>query len=110
MPLIAITLMFGQGNVQSVVGVDDAVTSRTTLAGWLWYLARLPAQLGWPLLALSVAGVAALALKRRAVPHLGFLVLWFAIGYVFFSSIDLKEARHSVFILWPLVLAGFLLI
>lgn len=109
-PLIAITLMFGQGNVQSVVGVDDAVASRTTLAGWLWYLARLPAQLGWPLLALSIAGVAALALKRRAVPHLSFLVLWFVIGYIFFSSIDLKEARHSVFILWPLVLAGFLLI
>jgi dolichyl-phosphate-mannose-protein mannosyltransferase len=109
-PLIGITLMFGQGNVQSVVGIDDAVASRATLSGWLWYLARLPEQLGWPLLALSVAGVVALALKRRAAPHLGFLVLWFAIGYVFFSSIDLKEARHSVFILWPLVLAGFLLL
>lgn len=109
-PLAAITLMFGQGNVQSVVGIDDAVASRTTLAGWLWYLARLPEQLGWPLLALCAAGLVAVALKRRAVPHLGFLVLWFAIGYAFFSSIDLKEARHSVFILWPLVLAGFLLL
>jgi hypothetical protein len=109
-PLAAITFMFGQGNVQSVVGIDDAVASRATLAGWLWYLARLPAQLGWPLLALCAAGIVAVALKWRAVPYLGFLVLWFAIGYAFFSSIDLKEARHSVFILWPLVLAGFLLI
>jgi hypothetical protein len=109
-PLAAITFMFGQGNVQSVVGIDDAVASRATLAGWLWYLARLPEQLGWPLLALCAAGIVWVALKRRAVQHLGFLVLWFAIGYAFFSSIDLKEARHSVFILWPLVLAGFLLL
>ena len=28
---------------------------------------------------------------------------WFAIGYFFFSAIDLKETRHSVFILPPLV-------
>jgi 4-amino-4-deoxy-L-arabinose transferase-like glycosyltransferase len=66
MPLIAITLMFGQGNVQSVVGIEDAVASRKTLSGWLWYLLRLPEQLGWPLLVLSLAGVVALVVKRSA--------------------------------------------
>jgi hypothetical protein len=109
-PLIGITLMFGQGNVQSVVGIDDAVTSRTTLSGWLWYLARLPEQLGWPLLALGFAGLGAVAAKRRSLPHLGFLALWFVAGYLFFSAIDLKEARHSVFILWPLVLLAYVLL
>jgi 4-amino-4-deoxy-L-arabinose transferase-like glycosyltransferase len=109
-PLIGLTLMFGQGNVQSVVGIDDAVTSRTTLSGWLWYLARLPEQLGWLLLALGLAGAGAVVAKHRALPHLGFLALWFAVGYLFFSAIDLKEARHSVFILWPLVLLAFVLL
>jgi hypothetical protein len=110
-PLLAITFMFGQGNVQSVVGIEDAVTSRKTLAGWFWYAQRLPEQMGWPLLVSSLVGIAALLVRRdwrRTAPHLGFLAAWLGIGYVFFSAIDLKEARHSVFILWPLVLAAYL--
>lgn len=111
-PLIALTLKFGQANVQSATGIADSLASRTTLAGWTWYLERLPGQLGWPLVAVAIAGVAILCWRRRIdgarQGDLLFWALWFAFGYVFFSSIDLKEARHSLFILAPVVLAAVL--
>ncbi|GGC97047.1 ArnT family glycosyltransferase [Undibacterium terreum] len=113
-PLIVITLKFGQANVQSVTGVADSVASRKTLAGWLWYLQQFPGQLGWPL-ALTAAMAAIVALIRRNSGELTkgdllFWLSWLFCGYLFFSLIDLKEARHSIFILPPLVLAASLLI
>lgn len=100
-PLMVLTLKFGQANVQSVTGVADAVASRASWQGWLWYLQQIPSQVGWPLVLLSLVG-AALAASRR-LPGLGLWWLSFAIGYLFFSSIDLKEARHSVFLLTAVV-------
>ncbi|HTD05640.1 glycosyltransferase family 39 protein [Undibacterium sp.] len=113
-PLMLITLKFGQANVQSVTGVADSIASRKTLAGWLWYLAQFPGQLGWPLAA-TAAAAAVLGLIRRnsgglAKGDLVFWLMWVICGYLFFSAIDLKEARHSIFILPPLILAAVLLI
>ncbi|MGZ3236392.1 MAG: ArnT family glycosyltransferase [Burkholderiaceae bacterium] len=113
-PLIVITLKFGQANVQSVTGVADSVASRKTLAGWLWYLKQFPVQLGWPLAAVAAAA-AAIGLIRRnggglAKGDLLFWLSWLMCGYLFFSVIDLKEARHSIFILPPLILAAVLLL
>lgn len=96
-PLAVITLKFGQANVQSVTGIADAVTSRTSWQGWAWYARQIPSQVGWPLALLGLAGAAVAAWRR--VPGLGLWVLGFAAGYLFFSAIDLKEARHSVFLL-----------
>jgi hypothetical protein len=51
-----------------------------------------------------------LARRNRISLERGDLVFWSAwltIGYVFFSLIDLKEARHSVFILPPLVFLAY---
>jgi hypothetical protein len=39
-----------------------------------------------------------------------FWLLWLVTGYLFFSAIDLKEARHSIFILPPLVFAAAMLL
>jgi hypothetical protein len=101
-PLVVITLKFGQANVQSVSGIADSLASRAELEGWLWYARQLPSQLGWPLLLAGMVGLVwALATQRRAPWFAGvrFWLLWLAIGYVFFSLIDLKEARHSVYLL-----------
>ncbi|HWV18078.1 MAG TPA: glycosyltransferase family 39 protein [Rhodocyclaceae bacterium] len=110
LPLLLLTVKFGQANVQSVTGVADASVSRATLDGWLWYARQLPLQMGWPALPVVLAGLALLsrapAGARRAEQL--FLALWFACGYLFFSAIDLKESRHTVFILPPLVFLGAL--
>ena len=110
LPLLLLTVKFGQANVQSVTGVADANVSRATLDGWLWYARQLPLQMGWPALPVLLAGLALLsrvpAGARRAEQF--FLAVWFACGYLFFSAIDLKESRHSVFILPPLVFLGAL--
>lgn len=104
-PLAVLTLKFGQANIQSATGIADAVASRHTLAGWLWYARQLPDQLGWPVVAFAALGAVGLASRRRAVSgDAVFWLLWALAGYLFFSSIDLKEARHSVLILPPVVL------
>lgn len=111
-PLVVLTLKFGQANVQSATGIADSLASRSTLAGWTWYMERLPEQLGWPMVIAALAGVAVL-IKRRRVPGFSradmlFWGLWFLFGYLFFSAIDLKEARHSLFLLPPVALAAIL--
>lgn len=110
LPLIFLTVKFGQANVQSVTGIADAAVARSTIAGWLWYARQLPQQMGWPLLLASLAGIGLLCRRPAAGDRAAafFLVAWFVCGYVFFSAIDLKEARHSVFILPPLMLLGAL--
>ena len=109
LPIGYLTVKFGSANVQSVVGISDAEVSRGTLAGWLWYARQLPDQLGWPLLVAALLCPVLVVLGRR--PAIGradavMLVAWFAIGYLFFSLIDLKEARHSTLILPPLLVAA----
>lgn len=101
LPLVAVTLKFGQANVQSVTGVADAVASRTSWEGWVWYLRQIPSQVGWPVAALSMLGAALAVLRRKS--DLSFWVLNFLVAYIFFSLIDLKEARHSIFLLSSVV-------
>jgi len=50
-PIVLLTLKFGQANVQSVTGIPDARVARDSIAGWIWYVRQMPWQLGWPLLA-----------------------------------------------------------
>ena len=108
LPLAVLTLKFGQANVQSVAGVADAVASRASWQGWVWYLQQIPSQVGWPLTALGLTGAAMAAWQR--MPGLNFWWIGFALGYLFFSSIDLKEARHSVFLLPTVVFFAVLLL
>ncbi len=110
-PVIALTLKFGQANVQSVMGIADSEVSRSSLAGWVWYARQWPEQLGWPLMATGIIGIVALWRGYRdgnmGIPDLVLLFGWLAAGYLFFSLIDLKEARHSTLIVPPLlILAG----
>jgi len=109
-PLIYLTVIFGGANVQSVVGIPDAAVSRRTIAGWIWYARLMPGLTGWPLLALSVlafpfaiAGRLPSSFTRSDRMLLGG---WLVIGYVFLSMIDLKEARHALVILPPLLVAA----
>ncbi len=104
-PLIILTLKFGQANMQSVSGIADTAASRKTLAGWVWYARQLPAMAGFVGLALAALGLAvsrsAGGFRRAERAMLG---LWFGVGYLALSYIELKEARHGVILLVPLAL------
>ncbi len=111
LPLVAMTLKFGAANMQSVQGIADAAVPRDSLAGWLWYARQVPGQIGWPLVVAALLLLPALLLHRAAAPRLDradavLLLGWLGIGYLFFSAIALKEARHSTLILPPLLLAA----
>jgi hypothetical protein len=101
-PLAVLTVKFGQANLQSVSGISDSEVSRTSLAGWIWYAKQMPGQLGWPALLAAILGLLSLAFTRLR-DHF-FPILWLVAGYIFFSAIDLKEARHSIFLLLPLAI------
>lgn len=105
-PVALLTLKFGQANLQSVTGIADSQVSRASLAGWLWYAAKLPELLGWPLLLATAVGVAMTRFGRPTVDKVDGTLLfgWFIVGYLFFSLIDLKEARHATLLLPPLMI------
>lgn len=105
-PVAFLTLKFGQANLQSVTGVADSQVSRASLAGWVWYAAKLPELLAWPLLLAAVLGVAMTRLGRPSLDKVdnALLLGWFVVGYLFFSLIDLKEARHATLLLPPLMI------
>lgn len=111
LPLTLIVLIFGQANIQSISGIEDSIVSRVSIDGWFWYLKQLPHQMGWipPLLATTFLIGAGIRPAWR-LPKDDFLLLvgWFIIGYLFFSAIDLKEARHTLFILPPVAVLGIL--
>ena len=107
-PLVFLTLKLGQANIQSAAGIADSSVSRLSLAGWTWYAEKLPSQLGWPAFVAVVVAIAIAMAKREWRDQLRrdhFLwISWFVVGYIFFASIDLKETRHSLFLLLPLVM------
>lgn len=107
-PLIVLTLKFGQANIQSVGGIADSKVSRASIDGWIWYAKMMPSQLGWPALIAAIIGLLATFRSWASVKSLSLPLLWLSVGYLFFSAIDLKEARHSVFLLLPLSLFAVL--
>lgn len=105
-PLVILTLKFGQANVQSVAGIADQQVSRTSISGWIWYARQLPEQIGWPCLVASFAGLIIVLASRARIAKYLILLVWFIVGYVFFSAIDLKEARHSLALLIPVAISA----
>jgi hypothetical protein len=104
-PLAALTLLFGQANVQSVVEIADTQATRHSLAGWVWYARALPGMATWPALILAAAGLAASLAGRAGAWARGertMLLLWFVLSYLALSFVELKEARHGVILLVPL--------
>ena len=107
-PLAVLTMKFGQANIQSVTGIQDRSVERWSIEGWLWYLRQLPQQMGWAVPIFGGLGLlAAPFLGRRGEgPDWTVLLVWFVAGYVFFSLIDLKEARHGIMFLPPVAVAA----
>jgi hypothetical protein len=108
-PLIWMTLSFGSVNVGAVAGGQAAgELSRLSVENWVYYLKQLPRQVGGAGMAFLAISLASLprAIRRAGCRRPFFCVIaaWLAWGYLFFSFVSLKEPRHGVFILFPLIL------
>jgi len=104
-PLMALTLLFGQANVQSVVEIADTPATRYSLAGWVWYARALPGMVTWPVLVLAAVGLGGSLAGRVGTWARGertMLLLWFVLSYLALSFIELKEARHGTILLVPI--------
>ena len=109
-PIVLLTLSFGQANLQSVVG-RPSDSPLTSTAAWLFYAEAMPEYLGYAALALGMGGLILVALRRTRPlePWLaGLLVGWLGFGYIFYSAIGVREPRHGLMITFPLVLFAIL--
>jgi hypothetical protein len=107
-PAVYLMLRFSPVNIESVAGRPGDL-SRWSFGAWLFYGAQVPYQLGYVTTALAVCGAVVLAVRRRRVMEDWLIVLivaWFVLGYLTFSFIDVREPRHDLTILYPLVLVA----
>jgi 4-amino-4-deoxy-L-arabinose transferase-like glycosyltransferase len=104
-PLVAITLRFGSLEKDFVTG---AAASHGPISSSLGYYAGLlPAQAGIVVLGLAVLFVVLEAVAPQRGwrdPLLVTSLVTFAVGYVFFTAIHLKDERYTIHILAPLAL------
>jgi len=107
-PMIYITFKFGQSNIQAATNSPEAINDTFTFEVLFWYLIRIPTQLGWAaIVGLFVAFAAFVLLtedKVKAIKNSLFLILWFVVGYIFYTFIELKLVRFSMHMILPLVL------
>jgi hypothetical protein len=106
LPAAFLVAKFGSANAQSLFGrTGDAPAA--SLAAWIYYPASLPDQTGILLVPFCLAGLAALLLRARE--RNAWLVLclltWLVVGYATFSIIPIKEERHDLAVLFPLLIA-----
>jgi 4-amino-4-deoxy-L-arabinose transferase-like glycosyltransferase len=107
LPGVWMTMEFGIGNIDSVVGSERPDAARTSLEAWSYYLRIIPQQLGWPVAVLAVIGVVGAAWRRSLSRRdLALLGGWFVVGYTAFSMIMVREPRHSLMILLPVAVAA----
>lgn len=107
-PLIYITFEFGQSNIQAATDSPEAINNTFTYEVLTWYLIRIPEQLGWAAIFGLIAALTSFLLwtkdKSKAIKNSLFLILWFVVGYAFYTYIELKLIRFSMHMLLPLVL------
>jgi hypothetical protein len=112
-PLIVIFTKFGSYNLAQAASVAEAEGGRWSLVALSFYLVNLPSVLSW--VSVILAGLYALAALFRRNLRLGridatFLLIWLGVGFAFYSLIAVKDPRHILFAVYPIVLAAVLVI
>ncbi len=111
-PVGIMEAFFGATNLTSIEGSGAAASlyPPTSLSSWLFYIKALPEELGWVPAAISVAALLAAILiprwRRAAGVEIWVPLLWLAVGYVVFGLISLKEPRHGITFMFPLLMVG----
>lgn len=105
-PACFLIMRFGDANFGSVAGRPGDL-GRFSLAAWLFYARQMPEQLGYVIVILAIAGGALMLARRipwRMPPWFTVMLLsWFAFGYALFSFIEVREPRHDILVLFPLI-------
>lgn len=108
LPLMVIQLKFASFNYVDIFNHPSGFHG-TSLEGLLWYLVRLPDGFGWWVVGPATAFIAWTApqLWRGGLrKDVLFLILWFVVGYAFFSLISFKETRLGLPMYLPLTFAS----
>lgn len=110
-PLIFMTMEFGQVNVNSASGARASDIPRDNIWAWIYYLKQIPHQFGWPTAVFSFTFiVVSITNHHWRLPKKGqitFLV-WLLVGYFFFSAISLRDPRLNLSALLPLPILAVL--
>jgi hypothetical protein len=109
-PMIYLTMHFGAVNVESVEGRPSDI-SRWNIEAWLFYARLIPKQLGLPVAVLGTCGFVAVTFRPKSAGArwlIPLLVPWLVFGYLFFSGIGVREPRHDLMILYPILLCAAL--
>ena len=117
-PVAFLILKYGSRNLESVSGFAGMLPLNS-LDCWLFYLRALPGQIGLVPLALAAGGLIPLVMRtRRKAPNEAgesgagqnwlavLLLVWLAVGYLFYSLISLKETRDTIMVFLPLAFAA----
>jgi len=119
-PAVLLTLRFGAVNIKNVTGMAGTNLALTDPRAWVFYARAIPVQLGYVPTVLALIGVAALAWQFAARPAMNrteagrpawlpiLMLSWFVFGYLFFSAISVRDPRHDLSILFPVVLCAAL--
>lgn len=109
LPAAYLVYRFGHGNIVAATGIagDTGVFS---WKAWTAYPEFLPRQLGWVTMVCAAIGlffaIAAAVDKNAPKPEawfIGMLVAWVVSGYLFFSLLNLREPRHDLPLLFPII-------
>lgn len=114
-PLVYITLEFGQTNIGAVAGGQaTGELNRLSIENWVYYLKQIPKQVGvvnMVLLCIAIGVSARVASNSESEGVLlWFFGAWFLWGYLFYSYISVKEPRHTIFLLFPLLFISMLFV
>lgn len=109
-PIAVMEVYFGAVNLASMQGQEAAASLHpaTKLASWLFYIEALPQEIGWVPAILAAATlvlvIVAPAWRRTALTRLWVPLLWLAVGYIVFGLVSLKEPRHGITFMFPLLI------
>ena len=107
LPAVAMAVYFAKTN-QALTTAMPGMPALWSAGNWVWYVQKLPEQLGWPGIAVLVAGLAAaiwLGVRRQASLEIRVLAVCGVCAWLFFTIVSNKDPRFNL----PGVLFMFLL-
>lgn len=98
LPAIAMAVYFAKTN-QALTLAMPGMPSLWSWDNWIWYIAQLPEQVGYPALLVMAAGIGSaiwLGFQKRATLELKVIAAFGICAWVFFTVVSNKEPRFNL--------------